>query len=78
MASSLPTALVSVTTSGVIGYPIEDAWRAVKDWGDATAFGTRSCLLVRSLDSTPLYCQCIFTPLRARTGVQVCPQCILG
>ena len=78
MASSLPTALVSVTTSGVIGDPIEDAWRAVKDWGDATAFGTRSCLLVREeLDSTPLYCLMHFTPSRARAGVHVCPQCIL-
>ena len=40
------TALVSVTTSGVVGYPIEAAWRAVKDWGDATSFGIRSTLLV--------------------------------
>ena len=41
------TAQVSVTTSGVIGYPIEAAWRAVKDWGDATCFGLHSQLLVR-------------------------------
>ena len=60
MASCLPTALVSVTTSGVIGYPIEDAWRAVKDWRDATCFGIQSALLVSAeLDSTLLYCFCI-------------------
>ena len=76
MASSLPTALVSVTTSGVIGYPIEDAWRAVKDWGDATAFGTRSCLLVRSW--TARHCTAHAFHTSARAGVPVCLQCILG
>lgn len=46
MATCLPTACVTTSVSGIIGYPIEDAWNAVKDWGDWGAFGIRSSLMV--------------------------------
>ena len=73
MASCLPTALVSVTTSGVIAYPIEDAWRAVKDWGDATCFGIRSALLVGTARLCTAHAFHIFA--RTHAGVHVHLQC---